>query len=153
MSRPAQQVLNEYLQEIRQLDEYLEAKAQWCEGFAAQECQRILSLSDFSNWNFLGNIIPPKLANGDQAFGSGNWRIGADGVKEPYFNFSFVERWAGYKLMGVEQVLYPSGAGAVWLGECNNSASESLTDPADAWGCWMAREAITAGQKRFADSP
>lgn len=145
--RPARVVLAEYLTEIRKLDVYIEAYEQWRDGLAREECDRVLGESDFSNFSF-SNILPPKLENDDQAFGSGSWR-GEGDDKELYFNFSFIERWTGYKYFGVEQVLYPTGKGAVWLGACNNSASESLTNPADAWACWVAREVIDIGHKRY----
>lgn len=149
MGRPAQQVLDEYMRELRASDAYRIAKLHWVMSMARSECYRVLAESDFSNFSET-DILPPPLPNGDLAFGSAKRRAG--GAGDYVFDFHFIERHSAYNFMSVNHALYPEGNGSVWLGECNNSARVDLNDPAEAWACWAARESVD-GHRRVPDGP
>lgn len=139
MKVPAQKVLDDYITTLRQTDKYTQAKNMFhVKERIEREIRRVYKATEFITREYFG---PSPLARPD-----GERIFGHSGPTGPNKEYEYVVAGVIYSRpfqgFGVEHSIHPDGGGYLWLGECNNSAAYTPSDPSETWALWFARRAV-----------
>lgn len=141
---PARSELDRYVEILRQTPEYLRGLDKYTPELADRELADWLKCSVFACTEW-GYDFPFATPDGERISGSISSLTDPEGgASFKRFNYSFVmlPRPAGNGRMRVEFSFHKDHTGYLWMGECNNSAANTIHDPQEAWATWMARRAI-----------